>query len=169
LGGGEACLPDRSDLDGRSEVACFSTAPLTHTLQLLGRPTLQLRVQADQPGFDLCAALAVVSADGSTSRQLCTGLIRALGEAASEPLERRLELQPIAATLQVGERLRLALAPAAWPQVAVNAGDGQQPRSGPSASHRPIMLTLLLAGAELAIHPLFPADQDGGKAAIAAN
>lgn len=169
LGGGEACLPDRSDLDGRTEVACFTTAPLAQALQILGRPTLQLRVQADQPGFDLCAALAVVSADGSASRQLCTGLIRALGEAASEARERRLELQPIAATLQVGERLRLSLAPAAWPHVAVNAGNGQQPRSGPSASHRPITLTLLLAGAELAIHPLFPADQDGGKAAIAAN
>jgi hypothetical protein len=31
------------------------------------------------------------------------------------------------------------------------------------------MIGRWLAGAELAIHPLFPADQDGGKAAIAAN
>ena len=126
-------------------------------------------MQADQPGFDLCAALAVVSADAQTTRQLCTGVRRVLGSEATEPLERSVELQPLAATLQAGERLRLSLAPAAWPQVAVNGGDGHQPRGGPTAAHRIITLTLELAGAELAIHPLLPPPLDGEVAALAAN
>jgi len=167
--GGEARLPDRSDLDGRGDVACFTTAPLRGPLRLLGRPTLRLKVEADQPGFDLCAALAVVSADGQTARQLCTGVLRVLGGEAMEPLERCVRLQPLAASLGVGERLRLSLAPAAWPQVAVNGGDGSQPRGGATARHRLITLTLLLAGAELVIEPLLPPRPDGAPPGRAAN
>jgi putative CocE/NonD family hydrolase len=167
--GGEARLVERNDLDGRGDVACFTTAPLAAPLRLLGRPILRLRVEADQPGFDLCAALAVVSADGATARQLCTGVARVVGDGALVPLERRVELQPLAATLGAGERLRLSLAAAAWPQVAVNAGDGRQPQGGPSARHRLITLTLLLAGATLAIHPLVSPGGDGAASGGAAN
>lgn len=166
--GGEALLVDRTDLDQRTDVACFTTAPLAHPLQLLGRPVLRLRVEADQPGFDLCAALSVVGPAGR-SRQLCTGVLRVLGAEAMEPLKRCVHLQPLAATLQPGEQLRLSLAPAAWPHLAVNGGDGRQPRGGPSAAHRIITLSLELGDAELVIHPLLPPSLDGEAAALAAN
>ena len=126
-------------------------------------------MEADQPGFDLCAALAVVGADGTRSRQLCTGVLRVLGPEAMEPLERCVNLQPLAATLQPGERLRLSLAPAAWPHLAVNGGDGRQPSGGPSARHRIISLLLQPAGAELVILPLLASDTDGQDATLAAN
>lgn len=167
--GGEALLVDRTDLDQRTDVACFTSAPLAQPLQLVGRPRLRLRVQADQPGFDLCAALAVVGPDGTRSRQLCTGALRVLGPEALEPLERCVHLQPLAATLQAGERLRLSLAPAAWPHLAVNGGDGRLPSGGPSAGHRIISLRLEPAGAELALLPLLPAHTDGEDATLAAN
>ncbi|MFN9661846.1 MAG: CocE/NonD family hydrolase [Cyanobacteriota bacterium] len=167
--GGEGQLLDRSDLDGRGDVACFTSAPLTRRQRLLGQPVLRLRVEADQPGFDLCAALAVVSPDGQTARQLCTGLLRVVGGEAMEPLERCVRLQPLAASLEVGERLRLSLAPAAWPQVAVNPGDGSEPRGGSTARHRPITLILLLAGAALVIDPLLPTGADGRPPTLAAN
>ena len=166
--GGEALLVDRTDLDQRTDVACFTTAPLAHPLQLLGRPVLRLRVEADQPGFDLCAALSVVGPAGR-SRQLCTGVLRVLGAEAMEPLKRCVHLQPLAATLHPGEQLRLSLAPAAWPHLAVNGGDGRQPSGGPSARHRIITLLLQLAGAELAILPLLPGATDGDDATLAAN
>lgn len=167
--GGEARLAERSDIDGRGDVACFTTPPLLHPLRLLGHPVLRLRVEADQPGFDLCAALAVVSADGQSARQLCTGVLRVLGGEAMRPLERCVRLQPLAATLRGGERLRLSLAPAAWPQVAVNAGDGQQPRGGATDRHRLITLTLLLAGAALRIEPLLSPNAVGAPTGLAAN
>ena len=167
--GGEARLVERGDIDGRGDVACFTTPPLHHPLRLLGQPVLRLRVEADQPGFDLCAALAVVSADGQSVRQLCTGLLRVLGEEAMRPLERCVRLQPLAATLRSGERLRLSLAPAAWPQVAVNAGDGRQPCGGATARHRLITLTLLLEGAALVIEPLLPPNAIGAPTELAAN
>lgn len=167
--GGEGLLLDRADLDGRTDVACFTTAPLLRPRRLLGQPVLRLRVEADQPGFDLCASLAVVSPDGQTARQLCTGLRRVVGPEALRPLERCVRLQPLAATLQAGERLRLSLAPAAWPQVAVNPGDGREPLSGATARHREITLTLLLEGSVLEMAPLFPSSPDGGPPDLAAN
>ena len=167
--GGEGCLVERADIDGRADVACFTTAPLAQPLRLLGQPVLRLRVEADQPGFDLCAALAVVSPDGRSVRQLCTGLRRVVGEEALASRERCVGLQPLAATVNAGERLRLSLAPAAWPQVAVNPGDGSEPRGGPTAGHRLITLTLSLAGATLAMEPLFAAATDGRPSNLAAN
>ncbi|MFM1799651.1 MAG: hypothetical protein RLZZ117_1929 [Cyanobacteriota bacterium] len=161
--GGEARLLDRADLDARTEVACFTTPPLRASLRLLGEPVLRLRVEADQPGFDLCAALAVVGPKGETALQLCTGLLRVVGPSALEPQERCLRLQPLAATLRAGERLRLSLAPAAWPQVAVNAGDGTEPRGGATARHREITLTLHLEEAVLRIHSVLCAPADGGS------
>ncbi|MGA1303234.1 MAG: CocE/NonD family hydrolase [Cyanobium sp.] len=167
--GGEALLADRTDLDQRSDVACFTSDPFSQPLQLLGRPRLRLRVQADQPGFDLCAALSLVDRDGRRSRQLCTGVLRVLGPGAMDPLERCVHLQPLAATLQPGERLRLCLAPAAWPHLAVNGGDGRQPSGGPTARHRIITLLLQPADAELVVFPLLPGETDGEDATLAAN
>ena len=150
-------------------MACFTTPPLTEGRRVLGEPAVRLRAWADQPGFDLCAALAVVSADGRQARVLCTGVLRVLGPTALEPLVRLVRLHPLAATLRGGERLRLSLAAAAWPQVAVNAGDGHQPRGGSTAAHRLITLTLSLDVAELVITPLLPLRSNGEEPPLAAN
>ncbi len=147
---------ERSDLDGRAEVACFTGAPLSSRLRLLGEPLLTLSVEADQPGFDLCVALSRVSADGSSVRQLCTGVGRFLGQGCLVGAERQVRLHPLFATLVPGERLRLSVAAAAWPQIAVNPGDGTLPRGGSGPRHRPISLTLHLAGSRLLLLPLLP-------------
>jgi len=150
----DAGLVERGDIDGRADVACFSTEPLATSLALLGRPWLELGVEADQPGFDLCGALAVVSADGSRVSQMSTGFLRLRGESCRQRQSLHLEFQPLAATLAPGERLRLSLAGAAWPQIAVNPGDGQVPRTAPGPGHRVITLQLDLAGAWLGLAPL---------------
>jgi len=167
--GGESRLLDRADLDARGDVACFTSAPLERSQRLVGWPVVRLGVEADQPGFDLCAALSAVSAEGEAALQLCTGVLRVVGREARRPLERILRLQPLAATLRAGERLRLSLAPAAWPQVAVNGGDGEEPRGGPAARQREITLTLLLDSARLEITPLWSPLSDGAPPDVAAN
>jgi hypothetical protein len=149
---------ERGDLDGRAEVACFTTAPLAETLRLAGTPRLRLVVSADQPGFDLCAALSRVSADGRRITQLATGVSRWRGEDGLQPRPRQVELQPLFVRLAAGERLRLALAPAAWPQIAVNPGDGSLPAGGSGPLHRVVTLRLQLAGARLALGPFPPAE-----------
>jgi putative CocE/NonD family hydrolase len=143
----------RGDLDSRSDVACFTSPPLTAPLHLLGCPLLQLRLEADQPGFDLCGALAVVRADGSV-HQLSTGVLRQLGPQCLQPRPLALALQPLLARLEPGERLRLSLAGAAWPQIAVNPGTGALPRGAAGPEHRVISLRLHLEEARLELLPL---------------
>ncbi len=149
----------RADLDRRGDVACFSTAPLQDPLWLLGTFRLRLRVSADQPSFDLCAALSEVSPDGGAVRQLSTGLAR-FGPAALAARDglRTLTLQPVGTLLPAGRRLRLSLAAAAWPQIAVNPGDGSLPAGGSGSGHRVISLTLELEGAHLGLEPLIRAN-----------
>ncbi len=155
--GPEPGVVERQDLDQRSEVACFSSAVLRAPLRLLGTPRLRLGAGADQPGFDLWACLSVLTSTGAV-QQLCTGGLRLRGERARAQQERRLALQPLDATLQAGERLRLSLAPAAWPAFAVNPGDGSLPQGGVGLQHRVITIELDLNGSRFWLDPLFGAN-----------
>ncbi|MBC1260116.1 CocE/NonD family hydrolase [Synechococcus sp. BSF8S] len=150
----DAGLVARTDLDARSDVACFTTAPLDEPLQLAGRPELELEICADQDGFDLCGALSVIRR--GTSWQLSTGVARFLGPHCRRRQRRRLSLQPLVATISAGERLRLSLAASAWPQVAVNPGTGECPLGPVGPAHRVITLELHLADAHLRLLPLDP-------------
>ena len=144
----------RADLDQRADVACVSTAVLEGGLTLLGRPSLEITVAADQPGFDLCVALSLLPAAGRDVRQLSTGVVRVLGPHALESRPRRVDLQPLAVELAAGDRLRLSIAGAAWPAIAVNPGNGSQPWGGAGPHHRVITLTLALQGSLLRFEPL---------------
>jgi predicted acyl esterase len=90
--------------------------------------------------------------------QLSTGVARWLGPDAQRPQRRRVALQPLLATLQAGERLRLSIGAAAWPQIAVNPGTGALPPGPSGPHHRVITLELQLAGAELGITPMLGAN-----------
>ena len=153
----DAGVVERGDLDQRTDVACFTSAALTKPLELLGQPQLSLAVQADQPGFDLCVALSLVSGDGQV-RQLSTGVQRWLGEECLALHQRQVKLQPLLVTLQPGERLRISIGAAAWPQIAVNPGTGALPRGPASSQHRPISLELHLEGAWLRMLPMVGAN-----------
>jgi len=144
---------ERGDLDERRDVACFTSPPLERPLRLLARPRLRLRVSADQPGFDLCAALSRVTPDGGV-QQLSTGISRQLGAGCLQGEWREVQLQPLLLELQPGERLRLSLAAAAWPQVAVNPGTGERPWGGSGPEHRVITLELDCRQAELRLEPV---------------
>jgi len=121
------------------------------------RSSLRLDAAADQPGFDLWACLSLVAADGRVL-QLSTGVRRVLGEQALEPQPLALALQPLAVGLEAGERLRLSLAGAAWPAIAVNPGDGSTPRGGSGPDHRVISLDLDLQASRLWLEPLIGAN-----------
>lgn len=148
---------ERGDLDRRGDVACFTSAPLAQPLTLEGRPRLQLRVKADQPSFDLCAALSVLDRDSSSVQQLCIGVGRFREEPGSNGAL-QLELQPLVARLERDQRLRLSLAGSAWPQIAVNPGDGTLPQGPSGPLHRVISLGLDLSGAQLQLLPLLDAE-----------
>ena len=147
----------RRDLDDRADVACFTSEPLTQAMELFGQPQLTITAGADQPGFDLCVALSNLGAGGEV-QQLCTGVARFLGEDCKALRTRRVSLQPLLATLNKGDRLRLSIGLAAWPQIAVNPGTGTLPSGGPGPEHREISVTLQLGDANLCIQPMVGAN-----------
>ena len=154
----DGALRDRADLDRRTDVACFTSAPLAAELELLGEPRLEIGVAAEPGGFDLCAALSVLDAGGAAVRQLSSGVLRQRGPEGAEGGLVQLRLQPLRATLAAGERLRLSLAAAAWPQIAVHPGRPDQPPGPSGAEHRVIGLDLRLERARLWLTPLTGAD-----------
>ena len=149
---------DRASLDRRSDVAVFTGAPLKGALHLNGRPKLRIRVCADQPGFDLCVALSRLPPGTNTVQQLSTGMLRVRGQAALELCVRELELQPLHATLEPGDRLRLSVAGAAWPAIGINPGQPAMACSAPSAECRVISIELHLEMAQLWMLPLLAAN-----------
>ncbi|MFN5222381.1 MAG: CocE/NonD family hydrolase [Cyanobacteriota bacterium] len=150
----DAGLVERGDLDRRADVVCFSSAPMEQPLELLGIPWVRLTVAADQPGHDLCLALSALAADGPGVQQLSTGVARFRGEQCLVPTQRLIRLQPLFVRVAAGQRLRLSIAAAAWPQIAVNPGNGSVPRGGTSPDHREITLLLNLAESHLWLEPL---------------
>ena len=145
---------DRRSIDARSDVATFSSAPCLQAMTLQGQPQLSLDVHADQPGFDLCVALSRLPAGREAVEQLSTGMLRQRGQDAMTSLSRCVVMQPLLATLNPGDRLRLSIAGAAWPAIGVNSGSPDVDCDAPSANHRVIAMTLRLAGSQLTLNPL---------------
>ncbi|AUY52325.1 CocE/NonD family hydrolase [Streptomyces sp. CB01881] len=100
--------PDQREEDGRS--VCFDSQPLPEPLELLGTPSLRLRLRpSPAPGL-VVARLCDVAPDG-TSVLLTRG---ALVTSPSEP-DATVELAAAGTTVPPGHRLRLALSSAYWP------------------------------------------------------
>ena len=145
---------DRSEIDCRGDVACFTSDALDDSLTLEGQPMLVLQASADQPGFDLCVALSRLPADGVAVEQLSTGVLRVCGDAALTPAPYRIRLQPLLASFFPGDRLRISIAAAAWPAIGINSGDPLIACGAPSPQHRVVSMTLHLAGSQLELIPL---------------
>ncbi|MFI6157555.1 CocE/NonD family hydrolase [Kitasatospora sp. NPDC051170] len=100
--------PDQREEDGRS--VCFDSQPLPEPVELLGTPTLRLRLRVDGGGSpaQVTARLCAVGPDG-TSRLLTRGVLVAAGPDAEA------ELAACAGAVPAGHRLRLALSSVYWP------------------------------------------------------
>ncbi|MEV6978531.1 CocE/NonD family hydrolase [Kitasatospora sp. NPDC093806] len=110
--------PDQREEDGRS--VCFDSLPLPETLELLGTPSLALRLRPGPTGALVTARLCVVTPDG-TSTLLTRGALAvppaadtADADPHSDP-DLTLDLAPTGHTVPPGHRLRLALSSTYWP------------------------------------------------------
>jgi hypothetical protein len=144
----------------------FDTEPLTEPLELLGHPTLRIRLSASAPVAKLAARLTEVTADGR-SWLITYGVLNLThrsGFDSPEPLtpgvayDITLPLYLTARHLAAGSRLRLALSESLWPLM------------WPSPAS--VTLRLDLAATSLALpvravtaDPIFPIPVGGGPAA----
>ncbi|MEV2216137.1 CocE/NonD family hydrolase [Streptomyces sp. NPDC050997] len=112
---------DQREEDGGSLV--FETDPLTERLEILGSPTVELDVSADEPVAMVAARLSDVSPDGAATR-VTYGLLNLTRRDSTEdpePLEpgRRyratVHLNGVAQAFPPGHRVRLSLSTSYWP------------------------------------------------------
>lgn len=140
---------ERSSVDNRNDVATFTTKPLKESCKLEGIPTLEIIVSSDQQGFDLCVALSVIKESSYEVNQLSTGILRVLGKEALTAKPRKVLMQPLLASINRGEQIRISIAGAAWPAIGVNPGKDNLPIGAPSSKCLPITLAIELEGSKL--------------------
>jgi hypothetical protein len=136
-------MQDRSAIDDRADIACFTGVPLDRPLRLCGRVEAELWVEADQPSFDVSVVLAMVD-DRGRSWNLTQGYARF--DSAMPGGSRRIGMRATAVTVPAGHALRLSIAGASFPAFPVNPGTGAQPWSARAEDERAIVMTLRHGG-----------------------
>jgi hypothetical protein len=147
LGGHDGQPPgpqDRSALDQRTDVACYTGAPLDAPLSLAGSVRAEIDVEADAPSHDLAAILSQVMPDGRAVT-LTQGYLRVADSGTSGP--RIVAMRALCATLPAGSALRLSLQAASFPAFAINPGTGVGAAEARPFDSRVITLSLRGGGA----------------------
>jgi hypothetical protein len=80
----QAGARDQRPLEARPDVLCYTSAPLTTPLEIIGPVRLELSVQSSVSSTDFVGRLCVVQPDG-TSLNLCEGLCRVAPDSADGP------------------------------------------------------------------------------------
>jgi hypothetical protein len=144
LGGHDGQPPgpqDRSALDQRTDVACYTSEPLAEPISLVGSVRAEIYVDADAPSHDLAAILSQVMPDGRAVT-LTQGYLRIADSKAPGP--RIVAMRALCATIPAGCGLRLSLQATSFPAFVVNPGTGVG-----AADSRPLdsrIITLSLHG-----------------------
>ncbi|MBP0022017.1 MAG: CocE/NonD family hydrolase [Cyanobacteria bacterium SBLK] len=119
--GGHAAFPsgafERSQIDCRSDVLTYTTAPLTSEICILGQMIVELYCQADAPSFDLCAIASEVRKNGSVYN-FAQGYIRL--NSRQNPVQ--IPLQETCIAIARGNCLRLSISAACFPAYPINLG-----------------------------------------------
>jgi putative CocE/NonD family hydrolase len=152
--GGHAAIPagafDRSQLDCRSDILTYTSAPLKTNLSIIGEPRVEVYCEANTPSFDLCAILSEVTGEGRVYN-FSQGYIR-----LNRPMSPvQIPLQATCLEVQAGNAIRLSLSAACFPAYPVNPGTGQPPSQTRLIDAQIITLTVRCGG-EFASRVILP-------------
>lgn len=141
---------DLAFLEGRPDVASFTTAPLASPLTIEGNPTATIHIQSTAIDTDVVVRLLDVYPDGK-AYNLCESVRRASlrntytmrewlspGVVYAIPVS----LPPISATIAAGHRLRVMIAPSCSDEFDVNMQDGSALSDTPGAVATPGTITI---------------------------
>jgi uncharacterized protein len=119
---------DNRELEARSDVLTYTSAPLEADLEVMGEVTVDLFVKSSLEHTDFFARLCDVDPTGR-SIAVCDALLRlSPGRPAAEPDETirvGIELWPTAYRFKAGHRIRLQVSSGAHPRYARNPGSGE--------------------------------------------
>jgi putative CocE/NonD family hydrolase len=116
---------DRSEIDARSDVAVYTSAPFEREVLIAGDVTAELNVVSDRPSHDLVCTLSYLPPNSARAITLTSGMLRVADASSSGP--RVVAMRATCATMEKGSRVRLSIQAAAWPAFAVNPGTGEKP------------------------------------------
>ncbi|MCY1082106.1 CocE/NonD family hydrolase [Archangium lansingense] len=124
----EAGARDNRELESRSDVLTYTSAPLEKDLEVIGPVQAELFVRSSLPHTDFFARLCDVEPSGR-SINLCDGLLRLVpGKPSAGPdgtLRITIDLWPTAHRFLAGHRIRLQVSSGAHPRFARNPGTGE--------------------------------------------
>lgn len=134
LGAGKRMGPqDNRALEARSDVLVYTSAELSHDLEVIGPVKAEVYVRSSLPYTDFFVRLCVVKPSGR-SINLCDGMVRLTpGSVPPEPdgsLRLSIDLWPTAYHFRKGERLRVQVSSGAHPRFARNLGSGEPLATG---------------------------------------
>ncbi|OKI66645.1 CocE/NonD family hydrolase [Streptomyces sp. MJM1172] len=160
--GNEADLPpDQREEDAKSACFEFPVAAGGEAVEVLGRPSVTLRLRMDVPYGQVVARLCDVAPDGASTlvTRGALNLSARLGRdrAARWPVgayeDVTFELNAIGHSFPPGHRIRLALSSAYWPWIWPRAGSGAGWTLEPAGSALTLPVRTATAGAEIAFEP----------------
>lgn len=132
---------ERSDLDCRSDILTYTSAPLEEDLTLLGTVIVECYCQADAPSFDLCAILSQVYPEGQVYN-IAQGYKRL--DTTHLPIQ--IPLQTTFIKITQGNRLRLSLSASCFPAYLVNGGTGKPSKESRTIKAKLITLNVFCQG-----------------------
>tara|TARA_B100000579_G_scaffold258915_1_gene213256 strand:+ start:1649 stop:2617 length:969 start_codon:yes stop_codon:yes gene_type:complete len=146
---------NRFDLDTRSDVAVFTTQPMSKDLRIEGIPNLYLETKCDMECFDLFVALSIIPSEiKNTATQLSTGVLRIDNFDKDRKAGRNIRLQPLLATFNQGDRLRISISGSGWPAIGINPGQNQYLCESAGPHCKVTTISLLLSNSKLKFESL---------------
>lgn len=109
---------EQGPVQDRTDVLVYTGEPLPETVEIAGTPTAFLALSSTAPNHDGCVTLCSVAPDGST-HNLAFGAARGDGDLA-------VTLGPVHAVVPAGHRLRVSVAPSAYPELSPNRSTGAE-------------------------------------------
>ncbi|NJN16862.1 MAG: CocE/NonD family hydrolase [Oscillochloris sp.] len=119
---------DQRPIERRSDLLCFTTAPLPAEVDVIGHVRLELYLRSSLEHTDIVGRLCVVEADGR-SINVCEGILRVgfeVGERQPDGSRKiEIDMWATAQRFRPGQRIRVHVCSAAHPRWSANPGSGE--------------------------------------------
>jgi putative CocE/NonD family hydrolase len=121
--GPRAGIFQQNEIEARSDVLVYSTAPLVQAMEVTGPVKAELFVGTDAPCTDFTVKLVDVRPDGK-AYNLSDGILRITSSTTQSPLRIEVELWPTSFLFQKDHRIRIEISSSNFPRYDRNPNTG---------------------------------------------